>query len=384
MSLFGRDNTYRFNSDAIGSQAAQQAAAAARAQADAAAAAAAQAAAARAAASQAAAEAAANAATRASNTATRTQTTQVFNRPSGFGGFLQFNTGVEFNSSGNLLWDNGQQRLSIFGDHFVTGNITGNVISNSATVTSLAADVGAFVNVSATTANINTINVSNVITATKFLGDGSSLTGVVSSVSPAFTGVPTAATAANGTANTQIATTAFVQNRILNINSLPNPLAITGNVTGASFLTAGIVSATSNVTGGNIRTGGVVSSTGNVIGASLLTSGIVSASGNITGANLILTGLVTATGNIVGAAHIGTSATLTGNVSTGNLSASANIVATNITANSSMVLGGSLRAPLVTRTGSSTGVAGQIAWDNNYIYVCTATNVWKRASLSSF
>lgn len=37
-----------------------------------------------------------------------------------------------------------------------------------------------------------------------------------------------------------------------------------------------------------------------------------------------------------------------------------------------------------TPTGSSAGTAGQIAWDASYLYVCTATNTWKRAALSSF
>lgn len=31
---------------------------------------------------------------------------------------------------------------------------------------------------------------------------------------------------------------------------------------------------------------------------------------------------------------------------------------------------------------NGTGTAGQIAWDANYIYVCTATNTWKRAALT--
>jgi hypothetical protein len=37
-----------------------------------------------------------------------------------------------------------------------------------------------------------------------------------------------------------------------------------------------------------------------------------------------------------------------------------------------------------TKTGTGTGTVGQIVWDSNYIYVCTATNVWKRVVLSSF
>ena len=31
---------------------------------------------------------------------------------------------------------------------------------------------------------------------------------------------------------------------------------------------------------------------------------------------------------------------------------------------------------------NATGEAGQIAWDGNYVYVCTATNTWKRAALT--
>jgi hypothetical protein len=33
---------------------------------------------------------------------------------------------------------------------------------------------------------------------------------------------------------------------------------------------------------------------------------------------------------------------------------------------------------------SATGTAGTIAWDTSYIYVCTATNTWKRAAISTW
>lgn len=33
---------------------------------------------------------------------------------------------------------------------------------------------------------------------------------------------------------------------------------------------------------------------------------------------------------------------------------------------------------------TDTGVAGEICWDANYIYVCTATNTWKRSALSTW
>ena len=33
---------------------------------------------------------------------------------------------------------------------------------------------------------------------------------------------------------------------------------------------------------------------------------------------------------------------------------------------------------------SDTGAAGEICWDANYIYVCTATNTWKRTAISTW
>jgi hypothetical protein len=33
---------------------------------------------------------------------------------------------------------------------------------------------------------------------------------------------------------------------------------------------------------------------------------------------------------------------------------------------------------------TSTGIAGQIAYDSSYVYVCVATNTWKRSALSSW
>lgn len=35
----------------------------------------------------------------------------------------------------------------------------------------------------------------------------------------------------------------------------------------------------------------------------------------------------------------------------------------------------------VPTSASDTGTAGDIAWDSDYIYVCTATDTWKRLSL---
>jgi len=39
---------------------------------------------------------------------------------------------------------------------------------------------------------------------------------------------------------------------------------------------------------------------------------------------------------------------------------------------------------LVPASASATGTEGQIAWDASYIYVCTATNTWKRVAIATW
>ena len=43
---------------------------------------------------------------------------------------------------------------------------------------------------------------------------------------------------------------------------------------------------------------------------------------------------------------------------------------------------GLLSSPQATKVSGATGTAGQIVWDENYIYVCTATDTWKRVALT--
>jgi len=42
------------------------------------------------------------------------------------------------------------------------------------------------------------------------------------------------------------------------------------------------------------------------------------------------------------------------------------------------------RGSYVPTTPNAAGAVGQIAWDNSYVYVCVATNTWKRASLATW
>lgn len=41
-------------------------------------------------------------------------------------------------------------------------------------------------------------------------------------------------------------------------------------------------------------------------------------------------------------------------------------------------------APTVPSTASSTGIVGQVAWDSGFVYICTATNTWKRVAIATW
>jgi uncharacterized coiled-coil protein SlyX len=54
----------------------------------------------------------------------------------------------------------------------------------------------------------------------------------------------------------------------------------------------------------------------------------------------------------------------------------------DLTVSGNITLSGILSAPQATKTSTAPGTTGQICWDANYIYVCTATNTWKRSPLT--
>ena len=176
-----------------------------------------------------------------------------------------FSAGNSINSGGNISAVN-YSGTSIS----VTGNVTGgNILTNG-----LISSAG-----NATHGNIltggNVIATGNIsatgnITGNYFIGNGSQLTGIITSISAnALTGN----TLASG----------VLYSSLTQVGTLSN-LSVTGDI-----LTNGISSAVGNVTGGNILTSGQISSTGNIAGGNLsvadgtVTVGNIVASGNIIG-----------------------------------------------------------------------------------------------------
>jgi filamentous hemagglutinin len=176
-------------------------------------------------------------------------------------------------------------------------------------------------------------------------------------------GIRAIASGTTGNANVQIltstngaaATAKVVVDNVGNVgiaNTAPlDTLAVTGtvyisgnitsaaNISGGNALISGQASAGGNVTGANLITAGLATVTGNITGGNIISVGAVSAgasgistTGNVTGGNVLSNGLISATGNITGANVVGTLG-----VFSGNLSATANTVTSNlqVTGNSS-------------------------------------------------
>jgi hypothetical protein len=43
-----------------------------------------------------------------------------------------------------------------------------------------------------------------------------------------------------------------------------------------------------------------------------------------------------------------------------------------------------LETPRTITNSTDNGYAGEISWDNGFVYVCVATNTWKRATLNTW
>lgn len=182
------------------------------------------------------------------------------------------------------------------------------------------------------------------------------------------------------------ATVTNVFNDLL-VTSLTGPITgdITGNVTGN--LTGNV---TGNVTGnltGNV-TGNVAGNlTGNVTstGSSSFTS-IAVTGGTINGTQIGATSA--SAGTFTGITVTGTATIATAAVSAGAIDGT-NIGSTTPDAGTFTTLATtgdkvSVQTAKTPASAGASGTAGDIAWDTNYIYVCVATNTWKRALLSTW
>ena len=136
-------------------------------------------------------------------------------------------------------------------------------------------------------ANVGNLGTSGLITATGNLTAGNISTGGLITATGNLT-------AGNISTGNLYATLGEVKANTANITSLlvANVISATGNVIGANLFTPGIMTATGNITAGNLGTAGLVVATGNVSGGNLTTGGLVSATGNIVSNANVVTDLI--------------------------------------------------------------------------------------------
>jgi hypothetical protein len=237
-----------------------------------------------------------------------------------------------------------------------TSNIS---IVEDSTVSISAANVANVFVVSGTGATNQGLLLSNTISATGnvtvggfYFGNGSQLTGVISSAPAALI---------TGTTLSSNVTTST----LTSVGVLTN-LSVAGNVIGGNLRTAGELSASGNISGQNINTGGAVAATGNITGGNVNTAGQISVTGNInSGGRVTAASFVGDGSGLTGFTVSSNAALLTGSLLSANVVNSSlqtvgtlsSLVVNNalggngaITANSVSVLGGAVSA-----TGNITG-----------------------------
>ena len=90
-----------------------------------------------------------------------------------------------------------------------------------------------------------------------------------------------------------------------------------------------------------------------------------------------------ATGDKIQARRISESRSVEGiSNTTGNAFVQSNDDGTVDIQGSEVNLTGLLKQPPTTKAANASGKTGQIAWDDEYIYICTATDTWKRTALT--
>jgi hypothetical protein len=201
--------------------------------------------------------------------------------------------------------------------------------------------------------------------------------------------------ASAGGANTQVQFNdggSLAGNSNLTFNKTTSNLTLTGNI-----IVTGSISATgnANVTGtanvGNVYSTGTITSVGNLtagnisatLGTTAMKDGTFSNSAVIANTGYLKLNTVTDNSKFVafqGPNSIGSSYILW------QLPNTAGSVGQFLTqdGNGIMNWGNVTISSTVPTTASDTGTAGQIAYDSTYVYICIATNTWKRAALSTW
>jgi hypothetical protein len=259
-----------------------------------------------------------------------------------------------------------------------SGDISGKNITASTLLSSPSATVSTSLMIGNATTNV-TITSANITSAANVIASGNANiktqrgnVHIGGNIDIGTSIVPTSWFATSGTYTinfTDIGYAPFNINDIVNINGIPGIADGIKTIAtcGSSFIT--FVNGTTTSANTTISS----SATAKIFAKGTATANLVNAN------SIVVTGNITATGNM-------SVANLFSGNSTSNVTIANGVITTygNITATGTYVTGKLITTSTVPPTATSTGVAGQIAYDTNYVYVCVATNTWKRSSLASW
>jgi hypothetical protein len=211
-------------------------------------------------------------------------------------------------------------------------------------------------------------NITGVVTATSFSGDGSALTGITASQTPSFTTLNVVGVSTFAGITTVTGTTLFAKQ--LNVSGVVTATTFVGALTG----TASNVTTNANLTGDVTSSGNATS-----IAAGVIVDADISASAAIALSKLATTGVVTATtfvGALTGtASNVTTNANLTGDVtSSGNATSIAAGVIVDADVNASAAI--ALSKLATTGILTATTFVGALTGNASSATIATYTSEW--------
>jgi hypothetical protein len=186
-----------------------------------------------------------------------------------------------------------------------------------------------------------------------------------------------------GESNTALGFFSLRSNTTGNNNTAVGASTLGSNTTGTNNVAVGEEALTQSTSSSNTALG-FYALRNLTTGAGNIAIGEFAGSSVTTGGNNTLIGGFQGSTSLAGvvAINAGVSSTTrvyidsSGNVGFNTTSPTANIDHTGSTLR--------LRTSRTPASASATGNAGDICWDTNYVYVCVATNTWKRSALSTW
>jgi len=281
------------------------------------------------------------------------------------------------NITGSYFFGNGSQLSGITAtatNAFITANANGTLLTSNTTSGVLRFSSGNNIVITGTGAN-NNIQIG-------FTGTVANATYADSAGSAATASTATTAVTAT-TATTAGTVTSASQSAITSVGTLTS-LSVTGNVSANYFIGNG--SLLTGIAGGGNTSNSAISNGNSNVTISVANGPVqVYAGGGQPSGGASLAVLDSTNGgniNMSAANYVNVnSVKVLGGAVSGVVSLACSGKITSGTSGSGVT---PFNGPILTKTGTSSGSAGDIAWDANYIYVCTSTNVWKRTALSSF